>query len=50
MILSQLQSEPTLTDWIDVSIFILDTSMNIGAKIYPLIFAINICKMIVNVV
>ena len=50
MIILQLQPEPTLTQWIDVSILILDTSMHIGAKIYPLIFGLNIIKMIGNVI
>lgn len=41
--------ETTLTaaDWLQASYYIMDVSIEIGAKIYPLLFAFGILRMIV---
>ena len=41
---------PTSTDWIDACIFILDGSMKIGSHLYPFLFALNIFRLIGNVI
>ena len=40
--------ENTTLDWINVSISIMNTSMEIGARIYPLICGLGLIRLIIE--
>jgi hypothetical protein len=45
-----LEDPSTTGQWVDVSILIMTTSCELGAKVYPLIMAIGIFKALIKYV
>ncbi len=40
--------ETTSTEWINTAISIMETSMNIGSKLYPVICGLGLIRMIIE--
>lgn len=48
MYLIQLVSDSTSQDWIDASIYLMNQSMILGSKIYPLICGLGLIRLIIE--
>lgn len=46
--LLQLVNDPSSSDWISASIYIMDVSNYVGARLYPAIIAVGLLRTIIT--